>query len=1112
VSRLREWLVASGLEQYAGVFAEHRVDFDVLPDLTEQDLEKLQIPLGDRKRLLRAIAGREGGTQPVAREDAVPAGLERRPVTVLFIDLTDYTHLTREIGAEATHKLARRFHDLASGAIREYGGSVERYVGDAVMGIFGVPVAHGNDPERALRAAEAIHGLMPAMGAELGRALSVHVGAAFGHVVASRRDAGSGEFSTVGETVNLAARLVGLASGGQTVISDALRHALAEMIAVEPVGEVSVKGFDIPVRAWRVSGWAERISYQRRLPLVGRSAELRQFEAACVACRDSGAGQVVYVRGEAGIGKTRLVEELEANSLRLGFSVCKALVLNFGVARAADAVAQLVAGMIGCEPGMDPARRAGPLRDAVDRGLMGEDHLVFAHDLLGIPMPAPLAAVYDAMDNSTRARGRLDFVIALAQQCSVTAPLLLVVEDIHWADSAMLDIIAGLAALTATHRATLLLTSRFEGDPLDRGWRARAGPAVGVLMMDLRPLRKTEAMDMARSLGVGSDDLIAHCAARAEGNPLFLEQLLRAAQMAEQESVPSSIQSLVLSRLDRLSARDQQAIRAASVLGQRFSLELLRRLLGDPDYDCKALLTENLVRPMGEEFLFAHALIWESTYLSLVGDDKRRWHASAADWFAAADPALAAEHLDRAGDPRAAAAYLSAAREEKRLCRSDRALSLLDRGLDLALDPHETFALLAERGELLPDLGRSAEAIRDFEQALEIAADDGERCRALIGIADGMRMSDRSEAALRTLDRAESLAGAPGRDIEAAQAQVHYLRGSLYFPLGNVEGCVREHERALALARRAGSAELEARALSGLGDAMYAAFKPLSSYRYFEQCIQISRAHGLGKVEVANLAMLGIINAFFMARVDDGLAIALDALKLAMKVGQRRAQVIALQGCAWAWIEMADPARARPYADEAVQLAQSIGARRFVPEGMVFVALCLAQEGKTDEAAKVLREAWNLNQDMVTYFGPPILGFLAQYTRDVEESRRCLDEAERILELGCPAHNHVFFYRPAIDLSLRLGDWEGAERYADKLENKFSEEPVPLITFTVERARTLASAGRGVRDAGLLARLEHITQQARDAHAFAWIPELERAAAGLRADLDSLSRGALRPG
>ncbi|MGH6631652.1 MAG: hypothetical protein ACREB3_18140, partial [Burkholderiales bacterium] len=167
---------------------------------------------------------------------------------------------------------------------------------------------------------------------------------------------------------------------------------------------------------------------------------------------------------------------------------------------------------------------------------------------------------------------------------------------------------------------------------------------------------------------------------------------------------------------------------------------------------------------------------------------------------------------------------------------------------------------------------------------------------------------------------------------------------------------------------------------------------------------------------------------------------------------------------------------------------------------------------KTDEAVELLREAFAMSREMITYFGPPILGSLAELTRDAEERHRCLDEAERILQLGCPTHNHIFFYRSAIALSLRLGDWNDAERYAHLLQGKFSEEPVPVVTFIVERARALAAAGRGARDAGLLARLENIAQQARYAHAFVWVPELERAAARLRADLDAPSRGALRPG
>lgn len=1096
MSRVQAWLQAVGLEQYGDLFARHRIGFDVLPELTDSDLEKLQIPLGDRKRLLRAIAGIEGDAQTSDQQE-IPHGLERRPATVLFIDLTDYTGLTSELGAEFTHKLARRFHEQASKIIGEFGGSVERYIGDAVMGVFGIPTAHGNDPERALRAAAAIHALMPAISDEFGRDLSVHIGAASGQVVASRRNASSGDFSTVGETVNLAARLVGLASTGETVISEALHGAVAEMIVADAVGEVVVKGFDAPVRAWRVSAVTDRVLPRPRLPMVGRRTELKQFEAACKACLEASAGQVMYVRGDAGIGKTRLVEEMEAMGTHLGFSVHKGLVLNFGVARAEDAVAQVVAGLLGCAPGAGASHRSEALRSAANDGSVADDHLVFAHDVLGMDQPSSMRAVYDAMDNKARARGKRDFMLALLRNRSAIDPLLIVMEDLHWADADLLETVAEFAATTSNHPVMLLLTSRIEGDPLDRGWRARAGSAFGLSMMDLRPLRDAETLDFARSLGADSSDLIAQCAARAEGNPLFLEQLLRAAQMPQKESVPGSIQSLVLSRLDRLAALDQQAIRAASVLGQRFSLALLRELLGETSYDCGGLLRENLVRPMGEEFLFSHALIWESTYLSLIGDDKRRWHALAAAWHATRDPALAAEHLDHAGDPGAALAYLAAAHEEKRQYRSDRALKLLDRGLELALEQATRFDLIAERGELLPDLGRATESIANFEQALKLAATDSEKCRALIGMATGLRMTDQSAAALAVLADAEPLAGTPGNEIEAAK--IHYLRGSLYFPMGNFDTCLKEHQQTLELARRAGSPEWEARALSGLGDAHYAGSRPVTSCRYFEECIALSRLHGLGKVEVANLAMLGVLNVIFLMRLEEGLALAQAALDLAVKVDHHRSQIIAHQACSMVRLDMGDLLRARSHAESALELASTSGARRFVPESIAFIAYCLAHEGKKDEAVAMLRDALARSTDLMSYFGPPILGGLAYLTDDAIERQRCLDEGQRIISLGCPVHNHVFFYRYAIELYLEARDWDTAERYADKLESIFREEPVPVATFIADRAHALIAAGRGGRDPALLASIEKLASRARDARSLIWANALDDAANRIRA-------------
>ncbi len=1100
MDRVHQWLKTLGLEQYAGLFAENRIGIDVLPDLTEQDLEKLQIPLGDRKRLLRGLAElRAPAPIASAEESRVSAGLERRPVTVLFCDISNYTRLTSELGAEITHRLAQRFHESAANVIREFGGGIERYIGDAVMGVFGVPVAHGNDPERALRAAESIHRVMTALSIEFGLPLSVHIGAAFGQVVASRRNASSGEFSTVGDTVNLAARLVGLARDGETVLSDSLKRELSDSIVAEPIGEVSVKGFEHPVAVWRMSGWSDRGRDRRRLPFVGRRAEVHQFEAACAACLDTSAGQVVYVRGDAGIGKTRLTEELELVASRLQFSVHKGLVLDFGVARADDAITQIVASVLGCEPGADGEARARALQVAAGNGLVEEDDLVFACDLLGIPQPSALNAVYDAMDDATRTRGRRNFILTLIRRQSTRAGLVLIVEDIHWADPASLDILAQLAGMTASHRVVLLLTSRVVGDPVDRGWRMRAGAAVGFLMIDLRPLRETEAIELARTLGASSRDQAAQCVARAEGNPLFLEQLLRASQMQEGESLPGSIQSLVLSRLDRLPPRDQRAIRAASVLGQRFSLALLRHLLGDDAYDCDALLAENLVQRMGEEFLFAHALIWESTYLSLVSDDKRRWHMATAEWYSARDPALAAEHLDRAGDPRAATAYLEAARAERQLYRTDRALRLLDRGLELTRDRVEQFRLLAERGELLPDLGRAVEAIDDLEQALSLAGDDRERCRALIGIAAAMREADPDERVFALLDQAQALTQQPGFELEAAQ--IHYLRGSLYFPLGKFDGCMAEQQCALEHARHAGSPEWEARALSGLGDACFAACKPASAYRYFEECVERSRKHGLGKVEVANLAMAGIIAALFLGKLDEALAVSEHAEQLAAKVGQIRAQIVALHSCAGVWLEKGQPSQARVFAQKATDLARDIGAKRFVPEGMLLVALCDDLEGRADDATRLLREAYVLCQDVVTYCGPWVLGALSAITNDERERERCLSEGQRILEMGCPSHNHAYFYRHAIDGSLQKGERDRAEELAGRLEQSFSSEPVPVVTFTIERARALIAVGRGQRDRALLDLLMKLEDQARTSGATVWIPSFSQAAEAVQANL-----------
>ena len=259
--------------------------------------------------------------------------------------------------------------------------------------------------------------------------------------------------------------------------------------------------------------------------------------------------------------------------------------------------------------------------------------------------------------------------------------------------------------------------------------------------------------------------------------------------------------------------------------------------------------------PAESDVAFAHALVHEAIYASLPRARREALHRRAAEWYATRDLSLRAQHLGRAGDQGAAAAYLDAIAAARGAYRLDEALNLAEEGSQAAGAERVRFALAAERGSLLHDLGRIAEATAAHESALAMAADPSERCRAQIGIAAAMRISDRIDEALPMLDAAEATAASLGLDAE--RAKIHYLRGSLYFPRGRVRESRAEQERALDFARRVGSPEAEALALSGLGDALYAEGRMRSAVEAFARCVDLAREHGYGRIEIANLPMLG---------------------------------------------------------------------------------------------------------------------------------------------------------------------------------------------------------------------------------------------------------------
>ena len=861
-----------------------------------------------------------------------PAAGERRQVTVLFCDLVGYTRLSQQLDAEEVHAVLERFFARVDGIVESFGGSVDKHIGDCVMAVFGAPVAHGNDPERAARAALAIRDAMPDLGAKIGRPVAVHVGLASGQVVASGTGSEAHRAYTVtGDSVNLASRLTDQAGSGEILISDAVRRLLSERFVCSPAGALEVKGLTEPVVAWNLGGMRDEAEPLGQV-FVGRRTEIAQFDGALQACLDVGSGQAVHLRGEAGIGKTRLLEEWQRRAAARGFACHTGLVLDFGTATGQDAIRALVRSLLGLRAASEPTASQAALERAIAADATLAERRVFLHDLLDLPQPTDLRALYDAMDSATRSRGARETVAALVRQASTLAPLLLAIEDVHWADPATLDHLASLADAAAACRAILVMTSRIEGDPLDHAWRTSAGGSP-LVTIDLGPLRAADATALAETYLDAHSELARRCIERAAGNPLFLEQLLRHAEGATEATVPGSVQSLVQARLDHLTASDKQAVQAAAVFGQRFALDALRHVLEDPRYDCVALVERFLVRPAGDDFLFSHALIRDAVYDTLLKARRRELHRRAAAWFAERDLTLHAEHLDRAEDPGAAPAYLTAAREQAREYRYEQALALADRGLVLSAGATERFALTCLRGELLEHLGAMPESLRAHQAALAAAPDDAARCRALLGIAAAKRVIDDLDGAFADLEQAEALATRLGLTSELAR--LHFLRGNLYFPRGQIEHCLAEHRRSLELARAAGSAELEAQAQGGLGDAEYVRGRMLSAGRHFRACIELCRQHGFGRIEVASLPMAALTRVL-RRRVRARAGRGDRAVEAARRVGHRRAEMIASpQRVHVPGGTRQTSVAARAHAERATALSRQLGARRFEAEGLL---------------------------------------------------------------------------------------------------------------------------------------------------------------------------------
>ncbi|SMF12114.1 Tetratricopeptide repeat-containing protein [Tistlia consotensis] len=1070
---VKRWLDGVGLGKHASVFAANDIGFDVLPELAEDDLKELGLSLGDRKRLLAAIrrlgdAPSEASPPREPAPDPPPAAAPgtRRQVTILFADLSGFTELSGRLDAEEVHALLQRYFAAVDETLHAFGGAIDKHIGDAVMAVFGAPLAHSDDPERAVRAALEIHRRL----ALFEPPLTGHIGIASGQVVANRTGSDSfAEYTVTGASVNLAARLQDRAGAGETLISEAVWSSVRTISEADPVGRVAIKGIAEPVEVWRLAGLRDRPEGVAGRPMVGRRRELRQLAAILAECLAEKAGQLVRVRGEPGIGKTRLIDAFQGEAQAAGVACHSGLVLDFGAGKGRDAVPALVRSLLDIPLGSGKAVRRAAAERGVETGLVEAADLVHLNGLLDLPQPPALKALYDAMDNRTRQEGRAQTLASLVVAAGRRSPVLLRIEDIHWADAELLGQLGAIAARIPDGTIAMVMTTRIEGDPIDVAWRAlvRDCPFTTI---DLGPLRPEDAMALAGQYAAASAETARACIERAAGNPLFLDQLLQNAFESGAAGVPGSVQSIVQSRMDKLAPVDRDALQAAAVFGQRFTAAAVAHALGLEAYDCAVLLAQNLVRPEGDQLLFVHALVRDGVYETLLRDRRQALHRRAADWYAASDAVLRARHLEAAGDPGAAAAYLAAAEEQLAAYRYDRALGLVEAARALGGPTEVRFALLCLEGELRRMLAESERSLACFGEALDLAATPEQECDARIGLAAGMRILDRFDAAFAELDRATTLAGALERPDRAAQ--VAYLRGNLLFPLGRTEECRAAHEEALALGRAAGSARLEVQALGGLGDANYVSGRIRSAHRHFEDCVAQARAHDFGAILVANAPMLAW-TAILVGDFASGSASAEAALQAAEQAGNDRAAIIVYNALAFLETARGRLDAAARHAEEIVRLSERLGSARFGSYGLNHLAdLCMAQGARTAARAHSARAKALAEGPAFGFCGPWILATSARLAESAEAARADLERGEAALGAGAVAHNHFFFRHEALQYCLDNGDLEGVERHARAFEAYLGGETTDWTDYVVGRARALAAVAGGRRDEALRADLE----------------------------------------
>jgi len=937
---------------------------------------------------------------------------ERRIVTMLFSDVKGSTPMAERLDPEEMLEIMDGAFDVLIEPITRYEGALARLMGDGILAFFGAPIAHEDDAERACRAAlEILEGAQEyatRLEEERGIAgFNVRVGIHTGLVVVG--EVGSDlrvEYTAMGDAVNTASRMEEAAEPGTVLITEDTHRLTAPLFETESLGPIEVRGKTEPVPVYRVLAPKAVVGKPRGIqglesPLVGRDAEFQALRDVLERLQ-AGIGGIVTVVGEAGIGKSRLVAELRKEAGPLNVRWVEGRCLSYGESMAYLFWVDMLHGLLGVSAEDPPLAVREALRRFVNT--LCPDHFDEVYTYLGRMMSLPLEDEIRERLRSLEPEGLkvLTFraVERVLESAARETPLVLICEDLHWADASSLELLE--QALGLTDRCSLLLMCAFRPYPEHGCWAMRE--VIARLYRHrhtdlwLQSLSATDSeMLVANLLHVEAlpHPLRMRILDHAEGNPFYVEEVIRslidmgaivqdestgywqAMRAVEDIAIPDTLQGVLMARIDRLQEEARRVLQLASVIGRIFLYRVLAAIAREEetlDVHLSTLLREDMIRERARvpelEYIFKHHLTQQAAYNGLLRSERHILHRQVAEALGRLFPGreeeqlgLLAHHWEQAGEREKAIEYLCRAGEQAAAqFANGEAVGYFSRALDLM--PQEDLAgrydlLLAREGVYAVQGAREAQRVdlRALQELAEALGGDARRCEVALRQAhharwtgDYARAIARGQAAIRLAQYTQDMRG---------QAEGHLHWGRALYHQGHYEEATTQYQCALVLGRDAGLRKVVADSLWELG---LPCSDPESSREYCEQALRIYREMGDRYGESRALFLLAGA-AMGQGDLDESRAYAEETLHICRERGARQHEGWQFFRMGTVFHVLGDYGRARSYYERVLPIMRETNNPRGEGSTLAGLALLYCQLGDDEIAREYSQEALHIGQE-----------------------------------------------------------------------------------------------------------------------------------------------------